>query len=154
LRRVDSIIIHCSATQNGNSRWSIADIDEWHAKRGFGRRPEAVVIGGGGLWEHVGYHRVINVDGVVETGRDISEVGAHCSGYNETSVGICMMGTDAFTEPQWESLRRQVLALSYEAGHFLSVNGHNKYSSKSCPGFDVISWLRGGMTPLRGHVVE
>ena len=67
MRKIDYIIIHCSATKEGID-WKAKDIDQWHKQRGFNK---------------IGYHYVIDLDGTVETGRDENETGAHCVGYNK-----------------------------------------------------------------------
>ena len=76
MRKIDSIIIHCSATKVGQD-FTAADIDRWHRERGF---------------NGIGYHYVVCLDGRLERGRDISLAGAHCKGWNEHSIGICYIG--------------------------------------------------------------
>jgi N-acetylmuramoyl-L-alanine amidase len=72
-RRIDKIIIHCSAT-NATQDFHADDIRKWHKRRG---------------WADIGYHFVIPFDGSIEDGRDpdqdgdiFEEVGAHTYGYN------------------------------------------------------------------------
>ncbi len=151
-RAIDTIVIHCSATPNG--RWTTApDIDRWHDDRGFERRdhwrerfnPE---------YKAIGYHFVIYTDGHVVTGRHLDEVGAHASGHNARSIGICMIGTSAYTIEQWRALDGLVAKLHtrYPTARIL---GHRDLSPdldgdgtiephewlKTCPGFDVATWL-------------
>ena len=91
MRRIDSIIIHCSATQAGMD-FSAKDIDCWHRARGM---------------NEIGYHYVVRLDGSVEPGREVARMGAHCIGWNERSIGICYIGgldarghpADTRTEP-------------------------------------------------------
>ncbi|MCS2648384.1 hypothetical protein NXX99_17370 [Bacteroides thetaiotaomicron] len=59
MRKIDSIIIHCSATKVGQD-FTAADIDRWHRERGF---------------NGIGYHYVVCLDGKLERGRDISLAG-------------------------------------------------------------------------------
>ena len=40
----------------------------------------------------IGYHFFIRKDGTVNIGRGIDEVGAHCKGFNDISVGVCFEG--------------------------------------------------------------
>ena len=70
------LIIHCSATLP-NQRVTVQDIDRWHRQRGF---------------DCIGYHFYITVDGTIWVGRPLSQVGAHCKGYNAHSIGICYEG--------------------------------------------------------------
>lgn len=76
MRTIDKIIIHCSATKEGLN-FNVNDIRRWHKAKG---------------WKDVGYHYVICLDGTVQPGRPIAQVGAHCSGYNKNSIGICYIG--------------------------------------------------------------
>ena len=43
-------------------------------------------------WAGIGYHCVIPLDGSVEKGRDVSLPGAHVSGHNAKTIGICYIG--------------------------------------------------------------
>ena len=103
MRKIDSIIIHCSATKTGQD-FTAMDIDGWHRKRGF---------------NGIGYHYVIRLDGKVEKGRDVSLVGAHCKGWNERSIGICYIGgldengcpADTRTNEQKRALSQLVIDL-------------------------------------------
>nr|WP_329601534.1 N-acetylmuramoyl-L-alanine amidase [Pasteurella multocida] len=49
---------------------------------------------------------------MVESGRKIGEIGAHCRGQNRNSIGICLVGTDRFTVAQWQALANLVRDLS------------------------------------------
>lgn len=76
MRKINEIIIHCSATAEGKD-FTVQDITRWHKQRGF---------------KTIGYHYVIYRNGTVATGRDIAEIGAHCKGHNANSIGICYIG--------------------------------------------------------------
>lgn len=76
MRKINLIIVHCSATKEGKD-YTVADIDRWHRERGF---------------KKIGYHYVIYRDGTVHEGRAESEIGAHCKGYNANSIGVCYIG--------------------------------------------------------------
>lgn len=52
MRKIDSVIIHCSATKAGMD-FSVADIDRWHRAQGM---------------NGIGYHYVVRLDGTVERG--------------------------------------------------------------------------------------
>lgn len=128
MRSIDMIIVHCSATRRGMDFHS-ADIDRWHRERGFSK---------------IGYHYVITLDGTVEPGRDESEAGAHCSGYNSRSIGICYVGgldcngnpADTRTDRQRESLRRLIGELTKRYPG-VAIHGHCEFAAKACPCFDV-----------------
>lgn len=127
----DYIIIHCAATKP-DMDIDAKEIDKWHRQRG---------------WRKIGYHYVIKRDGTLETGRELDEVGAHCKGYNHNSVGVCLVGgidndgkpDTNFTDKQWESLAQLMweLKIPYPDAEIV---GHNEFSSKACPTFNVREW--------------
>lgn len=128
MRKVDKIILHCSATREGQ-HFTTADIDSWHKARGFAR---------------IGYHYVIYLDGSVHKGRAEEQIGAHCLGHNSSSVGICYIGgldskgnaKDTRTPAQRESLMKLVneMKMKYPQA---KVYGHREFANKACPCFDV-----------------
>lgn len=111
-RVIHRIIIHCAATPNGRvlgrgGETAAQVIDRWHRARGFHRGAPA---NDNGLTS-IGYHGVIDTDGQLLTGRGVEELGAHVRGYNQDSLGLCLVGTDQFTSAQWAVLRTQILTL-------------------------------------------
>ena len=130
MRRIDTIVIHCSATPEGKN-FRARDIDAWHRQRGF---------------KKIGYHYVIDLDGTIEKGRDESEVGAHVSGYNSHSIGICYIGgcdknmkpKDTRTMAQKESIIRLLMQLLCKYPN-ADIKGHRDFPkvNKACPSFDV-----------------
>lgn len=149
-RIITKIIIHCSASPNGRPQ-TVQDIDAWHRARGFKRsRP----IGNKELTS-IGYHYVIGIDGKMHEGRNVEEIGAHAAGYNANSIGICMIGTDQFTIEQWAALSQLTYQLAQKYPQ-ASICGHRDLPDvhKSCPGFDVKTWLRSNRAALSGHVFE
>jgi N-acetylmuramoyl-L-alanine amidase len=134
MRKITHIVIHCSATPEGRPH-TAADIERWHRELG---------------WANIGYHYVIRLDGTVELGRPVSQAGAHVSGYNTITIGICYVGgldrttwrpKDTRTEEQKRSMRTLVVALK---GVFpdAEVLGHRDFPNvrKACPCFDVRRW--------------
>lgn len=111
-RAINTIVIHCSATPNGDTLFRgtraiippVQVIDEMHRQRGFKRGAQWRAKQNPALTS-IGYHFVIYTRGAVATGRHLDEVGAHVLGYNANSIGICLLGTDAFSRAQWDSLR-------------------------------------------------
>ena len=129
MRKINEIIIHCSATPAGRNV-SARDIRRWHVK--------------GRGWSDIGYHYVIRLDGTVERGRPLERMGAHCVGHNARSIGICYVGglaadgspCDTRTAAQRVALHTIVARLrSIFPG--VTVHGHNEYAAKACPCFDV-----------------
>lgn len=134
MRRITQIILHCSATHPGIDI-GVTEIRQWHQAKG---------------WRDCGYHFVIRRSGLVENGRPISEVGAHCEGQNANSIGICIVGgvnranaPDCnFTSKQWAELEALVSELIDDFPE-AQVTGHRAYSTKACPSFDAVSWWYG-----------
>lgn len=179
-RKLNHIVIHCAATPNGK-HFTAADIDRMHKQRGFKRDSQAARNFNPEL-KHIGYHYVIELDGSVQPGRHVEEIGAHVQGSNARSIGICMIGTDKFTRQQWESLRNTIIGLaatirgtailSVDNAMFhlkdmgIAVKGHRDFSPdkngngiierhewlKICPGFSVADWIKGGMLPMEAHI--
>lgn len=118
------VIIHCSDSPNGRND-KAEDIHRWHTERG---------------WSGIGYHYVICIDGEIQRGRPEYWEGAHCAGENANSLGICMIGTDEFSEKQWLALEHVVEGILARYPN-ITIHGHNEFSTKSCPGFDVKQWL-------------
>ena len=77
MKDIEKIIVHCSATREGDESINAEVIDRWHKKRG---------------WKGIGYHFVILIDGLIETGRMIDKCGAHTKGLNCSSISICYIG--------------------------------------------------------------
>uniref|UniRef100_UPI003FEF2E46 N-acetylmuramoyl-L-alanine amidase n=1 Tax=Candidatus Limisoma sp. TaxID=3076476 RepID=UPI003FEF2E46 len=129
MRKINKIIIHCAATPEGRN-FTVEDIRRWHLQRGF---------------RDIGYHYVIYLDGSVHTGRPIEQIGAHTSGYNATSIGICYIGgcakdgktpKDTRTEAQRSALVKLVAELRAKFPG-ATVHGHNEFANKACPSFNV-----------------
>lgn len=134
MRKIDKIIIHCADTPP-DMDIGFVEIDEWHHANGW-MSPTGISCG---------YHYIIRRDGRLEIGRPETEIGAHCKGQNRHSVGVCMVGGKGgcnFTAKQWGELHRLIVSLSSKH-HTASVHGHNEFSSKECPTFDVRSWWYG-----------
>lgn len=177
MRPITLIVIHCSASPNGDSLFRgsfgtpgcitpVQTIDGWHQSRGFHRSPANRQRFNPSLVA-IGYHYVVQLDGAVATGRHEDEVGAHVAGFNQKSIGICMIGTDRFSAAQWFSLAEAVRLLQkrYPAAR---VVGHRDLSPdrngngtvepsewlKTCPGFDVSAWLASDRRPPADHLLE
>lgn len=157
MRTIQNLIIHCSASPDGESlfrdgRTPIEHIDAWHAERGFRRQPDWRAVMNPDL-AAVGYHLVVYINGAVATGRHFDEVGAHVAGYNERSIGICLIGTRRFTGYQWHTLAKvvELLSLRYPQA---AVRGHREFPGvvKECPGFDVGAWLAADMAVPPDHL--
>lgn len=128
-RKINKIIIHCSATHEGQP-FTIENIRQWHKQRGF---------------TDIGYHYVVYLDGTVHLGRNIDLIGAHCTGHNANSIGICYIGglESGSAKPKDTRTPSQKLALSVLLEELkriypsATIHGHNEFANKSCPCFNV-----------------
>lgn len=142
MRRIDLIVIHCSATREDHP-FTEHDLDTAHRLRGF---------------DGIGYHFYVRRNGDIKSTRAVERVGAHARGYNAHSIGICYEGgldshglaKDTRTEWQRHSLRVLVRALMMDypearvVGHrdlSPDVNGNGEVEpmewTKECPCFEV-----------------
>lgn len=129
MRTINEIIVHCSATPEGRD-FTVAQIRQWHLQRGF---------------RDIGYHYVIYRDGTIHTGRPVAQAGAHCTGHNAHSIGVCYIGgvakdmkspKDTRTEAQKKSLL-QLLRLLKKKYPQAKIYGHRDFAAKACPSFDA-----------------
>jgi len=130
MRQINKIIVHCSDSDFGDAE----EIDRWHKERG---------------WRCIGYHYVIlngcrkkgeyvpQDDGIIEKGRPVEEVGAHCRGQNHDSIGICVIGRHHFSVKQLKKLVGLILDLRQQFGN-IPIFGHRDFNPhKTCPNFEV-----------------
>ena len=133
-RRIDKIIIHCSDTPEGKD-YTVAHIRQWHLARGF---------------SDVGYHYVIYRDGSVHRGRPENRVGAHCTGQNAHSIGVCYIGGCAATKnakgdyppkdtrtPAQQAALVKLLRELKAKYPVAAIHGHRDFANKACPSFDA-----------------
>ena len=129
MRLVKEIIIHCSATREGQ-QISVDTIRDWHLAKG---------------WNNIGYHFYIDLDGTINKGRDIDKIGAHCKGHNRNSIGICYCGgveadgktpKDTRTQEQKDSLLNVLKTLKAMYPEAV-IYSHNEFAAKACPSFDA-----------------
>ena len=128
MRKIDEVIVHCSATPEGRAI-STETIKRWHLEKG---------------WSDIGYHYVIELDGKIVNGRPFDKKGSHCRGRNSNTIGVCYVGgcdknmnpLDTRTKAQKESL---LFLLNYlkNLHPITKISGHRDYSSKACPSFDA-----------------
>ena len=89
-------------------------------------------------WPGIGYHFVIGPGGLIYQTQRLETVSYHVSGYNTTSVGVCMLGSFATgadpTDNQIASARALVHWLGWP------VVPHKALNQTACPG----NWARWG----------
>ena len=80
MRRIDEIIVHCTASPEGKAM-TVEQIDHIHRYENH--------------WANgIGYHKVIYLDGTIHDGRPLDMMGAHCNegGHNRYSIGVVYVG--------------------------------------------------------------
>jgi N-acetylmuramoyl-L-alanine amidase len=145
MRPIDTIIVHCTATPEGREI-SLQTLIKEHQARG---------------WRTIGYHYIIHLDGTVEAGRPVEEVGAHVAGHNAGSIGVSYIGgvekdgktpKDTRTQAQKAALRKLIADLIKRFPGVKRVAGHRDFSPdgnkdgkitqrewiKACPCFDAV----------------
>ena len=75
-RRIDYIVVHCTATPEGQDK-TVDEIRREHKAQG---------------WSDIGYHYVVYRDGTVRLGRDVDIAGSHVAGHNAYSIGVVYVG--------------------------------------------------------------
>lgn len=137
-RRIDEIIIHCSATPEGRD-YTVDAIRNDHIKQG---------------WSDIGYHYVIYRNGEMHLGRDVDIIGAHCNkgGHNSHSIGICYIGgvenkpnvpyylqkaKDTRTDEQKAALLSLLMDLRKLYPNAKIYGHHDFDKGKDCPSFDA-----------------
>lgn len=129
MRKVNEIIVHCTATAEGKD-FKVEDIDRWHKAKG---------------WNCIGYHKVVYLDGSVHQGRPDSKIGAHCFGHNNNSIGVAYVGgvaldgktpKDTRTPQQKTSLVKLLTELKHKYPE-AAIRGHRDFTAKACPSFDA-----------------
>lgn len=123
-QKIKYLILHHSASP---FNITAEDIHEWHKSRTDNIYSD---------WLGIGYHYVIEADGEIVRGRPETAVGAHCLGFNEFSLGICVVGNFEQTTPkeiQTESLIKLLTGLKHKYPN-VEIYGHKYFVKTTCPG--------------------
>lgn len=129
MRKIDLIVVHCSATR-ADRRFSVEDLIACHnARFGF-----------------TGYHYYITRDGQTYQTRHENLPGCHVRHYNQHSIGVCYEGgltadgrpADTRTEAQKRALWHLLKSLKVDYPDAV-ILGHRDLPNvhKDCPCFDV-----------------
>lgn len=116
--RTDYIALHHAQA----NKCSAADVDRWHKEKGR---------------SGIGYHFFVRKDGRIYRGRPLNKMGAHVSGMNNCSIGICAEGSyekeTTMPDPQKQAIKE---LLRYLKGIYpdAKVVGHREIGESDCPG--------------------
>ena len=129
MRKIDLIVVHCSATRCDRS-YPVETLIADHGKR-FG---------------YTGYHYYVTRDGRLYQTRHENLVGAHAKGYNKHSIGVCYEGglnpqgkpADTRTDKQKKTLLGLLCALKLDYPDAV-ILGHRDLPDvhKACPCFNA-----------------
>lgn len=112
------IVLHHAAAVTCTAQ----QIDQWHKGNG---------------WSGIGYHFFIRKDGSIYRGRPENSVGAHASGKNSTTIGVCVEGNYE-TEPVMPAAQKTALKelLTYLKGKYpkAGLKAHKEVGATGCPG--------------------
>lgn len=103
------------------SSCTVYDIHSWHLANG---------------WSGIGYHFFVRKNGEVWRGRPENKVGAHASGNNSNSIGICFEGrymTETMPDTQKAAGKELVAYIKSKYG-ISTVQAHRDVCSTDCPG--------------------
>ena len=117
------IILHHIGDTNRD--FSAGEIHKWHLANG---------------WAGIGYHYVIRKDGTIERGRPKNSIGAHCYGYNKTSIGINIVGDFETAEPTSAQMASVLSLTAFLCQSYQitpspqTILGHRDLNTTLCPG--------------------
>jgi len=140
IKKAEYLFFHCSDYPYGN----IEQIRAWHKARG---------------WKDIGYNGLIyngrvhsdnydeSKDGLFVEARSMDfseyveseEIGAQVLGYNNKSLGVCLIGKDKFTIKQFQTAG-SIAAIFIKINPEIKIMGHYESPTaggKTCPNFDM-----------------
>ena len=97
-------------------------VDRWHKENG---------------WSGIGYHFFVRKDGSIYRGRPLTTMGAHVSGMNNCSIGICAEGkysTETMPDVQKRAICRLLVYLKDTYYPNAKIVGHKEIGDSDCPG--------------------
>ena len=129
MRKIDWIVIHCTATQPNATKQSILDYWKNILK-----------------WKSVGYHRLIDANGVIHELAKYEQVTNGVKGFNSNSIHFSYIGgvdekgkpKDTRTLKQKESLLYLIKQAKKQFPNAI-VQGHKDFKgvAKACPSFEA-----------------
>lgn len=114
----DYIALHHAAAVTCSAQ----DIDNWHKNNG---------------WSGIGYHYFVRKNGSIYRGRPEWAVGAHVSGMNNCSLGICAEGDYDKEQTMPDAQKSAIIALIKDVKSRYpqaKIVGHRDIGASDCPG--------------------
>ena len=112
------IVLHHAAAKTCTA----ADVDSWHKANG---------------WSGIGYHYFVRKNGELYRGRPENTVGAHVTGHNSYSIGICVEGDYSKETVMPEAQKTAILELIKDIKTrypSIKIVGHKDLGGSACPG--------------------
>ena len=116
--KTNVIVLHHAAAHTCTAQ----QIDNWHKGNG---------------WSGIGYHFFIRKDGSIYRGRPEWAVGAHASGRNSDTIGVCVEGNYEEEKTMPQTQKNSVKdVLRYLKGKYpkARIKGHREVGATGCPG--------------------
>jgi N-acetyl-anhydromuramyl-L-alanine amidase AmpD len=117
--KTEMIVLHHAASKS----CTVQQINQWHINRG---------------WCGIGYHYFISRDGQIFRGRPENTVGAHVTGHNSKSIGVCFEGDYTVQTMPIAQLEagKELVAYLKDKYKITKVKGHRDLMATSCPGIN------------------
>nr|XP_034178569.1 peptidoglycan recognition protein 3-like [Osmia lignaria] len=101
----------------------------------------------GRVWFDIGYSFLIGEDGNVYEGRGWNSSGAHAPGYNNQSIGICIIGDFSDSLPNAAALKALNALIEYgvtlgKINENYQVIGHRQVRNTECPGEELYKYVQ------------
>lgn len=144
MAKLEYLVIHCTDTPKGREVTS-DNIRSWHTDP----KPQ------GNGWSKVGYTDMIHIDGRLENLTPFDqddevegfEITNGARGINSISRHVVLVtGSDNLVNPEDILTIGQLTSIELYVKYTImrhpniKIAGHNQFSSKVCPGFDVPDW--------------
>jgi hypothetical protein len=162
--KVTHLIVHHSAGTNVSNNWSavVASIFDFHVSSNG--------------WQDVGYNWLIDPNGVIYEGRGGGDNvrGAHMCGYNNNTMGVCLLGNFEVAQPTDTMMQSLTRLLSWKAckegimpdsssqivsypGVMSHISGHKDGCSPNytqCPGENLYTKLKAQRTNTTTYIAS
>ena len=154
---VTHLIVHHSAGANTSSDWAAVVRSIWNHH-----------VNNNG-WDDIGYHWLIDPNGVLYAGRGNDLFGAHFCGTNGGTMGVCVMGTYITVPPTqtaleslkkllgWKACDRNIDPEDFEfhtgSGlNLFNISGHRDGCATACPGDSLYARLPMLRSDVRSYI--
>lgn len=130
-RKIRRIIYHCTATQPTVSVTAI--LNYWRNNLG---------------WKNPGYHIIVKADGSWTLLQNFNLVSNGVAGRNSDSIHVSYIGGIDVKGKAKDTRTKEQHSIFEACYNFFSTvfpdathNGHNEFSNKACPSFNVKTWI-------------